>query len=978
VFWQRIAGEKRVKAGRGFWKTDWFLGVVVVVVVLFVNSSSDLIGSLENKVYDMAVKLSSKAPATNIAIIAIDDESINNIGRWPWSREVHAKMTDLLSAAHAKVVGNSIFYSEPQRDAGLVYIDKLLEIYNHGSAQAADPVFSAIPQVQDFEKFGPILKDAETNLNTDKKLADSIARAGNVVLPMGFVLGDPQGRPDTPVPDYVSKFSLPPVSNRSIQTKAEQHPIPEIGRGAAAIGFLNSTPDADGGVRAEPLTLTYFDREYPSMALMIAARSLNLGVEDIKQVPGESVTLGRLVIKTDDADTMLTHYYSDHEGKQPFQVDSFYDVLTGKIPAEKYAGKIVLIGATAQGIGTSFPTPVSAGMSPVESLAHSVSSILTEQFFVIPWWSRMAALFIVLLVAAYLIVLLPRLRAGMGASLTGGILVALLATHFGLMLGASMWLHLMLPATLLLVGHLALTTKRFLVTEAGKDKSDLESAESNRMLGLAFQGQGQLDMAYEKFRKCPLDDAVMENLYNLALDFERKRQFNKAQSVYEYMSKYNPNFKDLSAKLTRAKTMSETIILGGRSSGTNASLITGDGGAIEKPMLGRYQVDKELGKGAMGVVYLGKDPKIGRVVAIKTMALAQEFEPDELQDVKERFFREAETAGRLNHPNIVTIFDAGEEHDLAYIAMEFLKGKDLVPYTKPDSLLPIEKAVSIHARIAEALAYAHRLNVVHRDVKPANMMYDIDSDTVKVTDFGIARITDSSRTKTGMVLGTPSYMSPEQLSGQKIDGRSDLFSLAVSLYQMSSGRLPFVGDSMAQLMFKIANEEAADVRTINSAIPESLAVIIAKGMHKDINQRYQSGDEMAADLRAVFGAPGATGASTQFRSAPAPAAAPPAPAPAPAASAQPKVDPMAATVVARAPAIHERVDPMAATLVTRPTAPAPRPVPPTPVQKAPPPASDPNIKTVVDPFDPFTQTDVLSDTPEEPKKQGGGDVDFEF
>src|SRR5690606_1210833 len=164
----------------------------------------------------------------------------------------------------------------------------------------------------------------------------------------------------------------------------------------------------------------------------------------------------------------------------------------------------------------------------------------------------------------------------------------------------------------------------------------------------------------------------------------------------------------------------------------------------------------------------------GRIVAIKTMALSQEFGPDELKDVKERFFREAETAGRLTHPNIVTIYDAGEEHDLAYIAMEFLKGGDLAAHTKPGNLLPLPKVLSMFARVAEALAYAHRNNVVHRDIKPANIRYEPESDTVKVTDFGIARITDSSKTKTGMVLGTPSYMSPEQLAGMKIDGRSDL------------------------------------------------------------------------------------------------------------------------------------------------------------------------------------------------------------
>ncbi|CAG1001414.1 partial eukaryotic-like serine/threonine-protein kinase, partial [Rhodocyclaceae bacterium] len=366
------------------------------------------------------------------------------------------------------------------------------------------------------------------------------------------------------------------------------------------------------------------------------------------------------------------------------------------------------------------------------------------------------------------------------------------------------------------------------------------------------QGQGQLDMAFDKFRKCPLDDQLMENLYNLGLDFERKRQFNKAEAVFRYMAEYNPKFKDLETRLNRAKQLSETVMLGG-GGGTrsNASLLDASGN-VEKPMLGRYQVEKELGKGAMGVVYLGRDPKINRVVAIKTMALSQEFEEDELVEVKERFFREAETAGRLNHPNIVQIYDAGEEHDLAYIAMEFLKGKDLVPFTKAGNLLPLPKAMSIVARIADALDYAHKNNIVHRDIKPANFMYEPDSDTVKVTDFGIARITDSSKTKTGMVLGTPSYMSPEQLSGKKIDGRSDLFSLGVTLYQLASGALPFGGDSMAQLMFKIANEAHADIRTINPALPDCLAATVDKALQKDAARRYQTGAEMATDLRACL------------------------------------------------------------------------------------------------------------------------------
>ncbi|HSD44500.1 MAG TPA: serine/threonine-protein kinase, partial [Burkholderiales bacterium] len=279
--------------------------------------------------------------------------------------------------------------------------------------------------------------------------------------------------------------------------------------------------------------------------------------------------------------------------------------------------------------------------------------------------------------------------------------------------------------------------------------------------------------------------------------------------------------------------------------------------AGEKPKFGRFEVQKELGKGAMGVVYLGKDPKIGRVVAIKTMALSQEFEGEELADARERFFREAETAGRLNHPNIVTIFDVGEEHDLAYIAMEFLKGQDLVPYTKPGHLLAPEKVVSIIARVADALGYAHRQNVVHRDVKPANIMYEPQTDTVKVTDFGIARITDASKTRTGIVLGTPSYMSPEQLAGKKIDGRSDLFSLGASLYQLLSGRLPFEGESMAQLMFKIANEPAPDILQFNAKLGRTVVAFLARAMAKEADERFQTGEEFALALQTCFGASGA-------------------------------------------------------------------------------------------------------------------------
>lgn len=279
---------------------------------------------------------------------------------------------------------------------------------------------------------------------------------------------------------------------------------------------------------------------------------------------------------------------------------------------------------------------------------------------------------------------------------------------------------------------------------------------------------------------------------------------------------------------------------------------------VERPVFGRYQVERELGRGAMSVVYLGRDTQSGRVAAIKTVALPREPEAGGPQAVKDGFLREAEAARRLNHPHIVTVFDAGAERGLAYIAMEFLRGSDLTPHSGPDHLLPLPKAMSIVARVAAALSYAHAHGVVHCDIKPANIMYEPESDTVKVTDFGFAHITGSSRTGTGVVHGTPGYMSPEQLAGKKTDGRSDLFSLGVVLYQLASGHLPFQGDSMALLMFKIACEPHVDILTCKPGLPPCLVGIINRALAKQPERRFQTGDAMARAINACAASGGAS------------------------------------------------------------------------------------------------------------------------
>jgi serine/threonine-protein kinase len=832
-----VSTSSSAKRGQ-FWRTDWFVGVLVVIAVIVLYKGTDVVDTLERRFYDWASTENARQPSDRIAIIAIDDQSIANIGRWPWPRDVHAQLIDKLAAAHAKTIVHTAFFFEPQTDRGLPYIRKIDQAL---AGANGNPQVAAAKQV---------IAEAEQALDTDAKLAASMARAGNVLTPSVFVMGEPQGKPDKPLPPAALKYAIDDQHAFSVSSVSTQQPIDIIANAAAGIGHLNELRDVDGAVRYEPMLVNYYGKALPSLALLAAAKSLNLSAADIRLNVGDSVQIGKLKVKTDEAARMLPQFYRGKDGRPAFQLDSFYDVLSGKIPASKYADKIVLIGATAAGLGTAFPAPGGQDLTPVELMAHITSSILNQQFIVEPSWGTLASLGVFLLMAGYLIALLPRLSACMGGAVTAGLFVLLLGAEFGLLAGTATWIKLVYPATLLLLGYIALTTKRFLVTEAGKLRSDEESAETNRMMGLALQGQGQLDMAFDRFRRVPMGDELMANLYNLALDFERKRQFNKAQAVYEHMAAYDRKYKDLETKLNRAKNLSETVILGGGGTHPGGTLLL-DGGQVEKPMLGRYQVEKELGKGAMGVVYQGRDPKIGRVVAIKTMALSQEFEGDELVDARERFFREAETAGRLQHQNIVTIFDAGEEHDLAYIAMEFLKGRDLVENCRDGSLLPVPKVLSIVARVAEALAYAHGQNVVHRDIKPANIMYEPGADTVKVTDFGIARITDASKTKTGLVLGTPSYMSPEQIAGKKVDGRSDLYSLGVTLYQLLTGVLPFRGDSMAELMYKIANEDAPALLEIRKDLPPALAAVVARALVKKPDLRYQDGEEFARDLRSV-------------------------------------------------------------------------------------------------------------------------------
>jgi serine/threonine-protein kinase len=805
--------------------------------------------SVELKTFDLRTRLnqSQKAPPT-VVLVTIDDESIAKMGRWPWPRSVIAQMIDLLAKSGARVIGVDILFSEPQKNQGLREIQALKEVF-------LSRILKPRPTKQ-MVRFLRYLTEAEANLDNDSKLIASIRRAGNVILPMYFTTDSPLPPPVESLPPHLEKNSL----NHITKTREEDvypiveasditAPIPGLVIGSAGIGHINRSLDVDGATRWEILVIKYGKLYYPSFSLQILITYLNAEDQGSRIILGEGVELSGLLIPADESMKLLIRF-RDSDGS--FSRYSFFDVLNGKVSPTIFKDKIVLLGSTAQGIGDFALTPLSSSVAGVEIAANVIQNVLTKRFLIRPAWASGAEVGVILIFGGFISLLLPRLRAKWGLILMGILLSAFVFGASYLFIQEGIWFKLFYPSVLLIVGYIGVTSGKFLMTEKDKELVEADGIETNKMLGLSFQGQGMLDLAFEKFRKCPVDEDMKEILYNLALDFERKRMINKAEAVYRQIMERDAGFKDVKERVERLKKVGETIIFGEKAGlKRDRDLTLMMESASEAPTIGRYQMIKELGRGEMGIVYLAKDPRINRLVAIKTVRFGEAVDDLEIKPIKERFFKEAEAAGRLSHPNIVTVYDVGEDYDLCYIAMEFIEGKVLTPYCKRDSLLPMKTALKIGGIVAQALDYAHAQGVVHRDIKPGNVML-LKNGAIKIADFGIARIMTSSRTRTGIIMGTPTYMSPEQLAGRRVDGRSDIFSLGIVLYELLTGEKPFKGESITALTHQIANEPHPSLRDHNPDIPDCCLKIVDNALMKEAEKRYQRGNELFGDIREAF------------------------------------------------------------------------------------------------------------------------------
>ncbi len=800
----------------------------------------------ERKIYDLLMRFQKAERTSRVVIVGLDEKTFR-AGR---VRASIAEAVQIISDAQAGAIGVSVLFPEKGPNLGLAEIQQLKEAVTSEKTPASGPE----NQIRE-----GLFDEAIGRLDHDQQLISAVRSARNTVLPFKFIFQD--AHPSAGPLDTLSgllrinsvEFHHRFDRKNAFVFKAKdwfrrfRYPLPEplyvretygeLGGKAGALGQINLITDSDQIVRRIPLFLKYQGRWFPSFSLQLSAKANGLNIRDMPLYVSETgaggLRFGETILPIDEDCQMFVRYLPDRLMMVPIK-----DLLNQKQDPALFKGRIVLIGDMSGDHGMFFKTPVMEKMPETAVLAHAVDTIVSGEFISRPTWVRVIEMGVMVFFWVCLIFIVPKVNLRLGGNILGFFLVVWVLTVVILFKTLGIWLWALPPIFLCVGGYLFVGGKII----AGHFKH--QAFELYRIKGLNYQSQGLLDMAFEKFRKCPKDiHEVRQLLYDLGQEFERKRMFNKALAVYEYILS-SGTYKDLLDRINKLRN-GGAMVLNGKTKGLSPTLVLD--AATAAPTFGRYEIIRELGQGAMGTVYLAKDPKIKREVAIKTLEYHAVL-PEELEEVKSRFFHEAETAGKLSHPNIVTIYDIGEERDMAYMAMELLEGDDLYYFCRKENLLPQNRVLSIMKMVADALSYAHKNGVVHRDVKPSNIML-LENGVVKVTDFGIARAVDSTKTRTGIIMGTPAYMSPEQVAGKKVNGQSDLFSLGIVFYELLSGQRPFTGDDLTSLMYAITRSVYPPLSEMVPDLPSRCIQIIEKLMTKALTRRYKTAESVSRDIQ---------------------------------------------------------------------------------------------------------------------------------
>jgi serine/threonine-protein kinase len=558
-------------------------------------------------------------------------------------------------------------------------------------------------------------------------------------------------------------------------------------------GFVDVVADVDGVLRTSRLWTLNGKVMAPSLALAIA-------------LDNENTTQSGRMSSSDDA-----IFFSNYVELPRMSVDA---LLAGDFASTRLKGATIFLDHEPPLVGAAAVIPSGQFVTHSELTAALLADVERDRTIIVPSWVRALEWLAPVVLAIVAVLFMPdRDRRG--------IALIMITVAAGLILIEVLFLHVLrvridIGRPILIFIGIGLLSM-WLIGDPRRATVDAFKRGSD------FLAAGRLEPAFAEFRRCSPSDTLATVMYKLSIAFEEQAKPERAEAVLEWMKQTHG-----SEELKKQERKKQSGM---------------------PRRLGRYQIERRIGKGAMGAVYLAKDPRINRAVAVKAIPIEKEFEDEELKEARLRFFREAESAGRLTHPNIITVFDAGEDKGLAYIAMEYVPGIALKDFTDPKRLLAPKRALDLAASTAEALDYAHNQGVIHRDIKPANLLYNPKEGSLKITDFGVARLTDNNRTKTGIVLGTPMYMSPEQLGAEKLTGHSDLFSLGVTLYELLIVEVPFKANNIAALMTKITTEDAAPIANRRAGLVPGIDAVLAKSMAKRPEDRFTCGAEMAIALR---------------------------------------------------------------------------------------------------------------------------------
>ncbi|MBF0194225.1 MAG: CHASE2 domain-containing protein [Magnetococcales bacterium] len=834
-----------------------FIILFLVVAFIAIDNSKGM-QRLENMAFDLAVYIKGGVTDESIMVVAIDNKSLNHIGSWPWSRKRFAEVVDIISQGLPKLIVNTITFSETDSAPNTINVAETLRYLK--SINIEEQLALALqphPTLEDevvnhFSKLRHIIMSGLETLNSDQQLASAYERAGNVLQAMEFIEGGYSITQSAPVfPEYLKDseglevLHLPSSIDQKNKKTTIKLPVPGLGKSALAVGAFMQNADFDGVVRKSRLVVESSGVQIPTLALSVVAKSQKIPLSKVAYSKGE-LNIGTLSLGVSDDLQFYHKFYANQSGKLGFETVSFADLLNGHIKPEIFYNKIVLIGGTSHTVSPGINTSVSNLTAPVELLAHQVTTMLNQSSLRVVGYSSYIKIALYIAIGGFLLLVLPTMPKII-AILTVFVIPELMITVYYKMLVQGLWLPIMGPFLLFLVGAAITIIKGEMSGLAQLSKTKQDQEEAQRMLGLAFQGQGQLDLAFSKFVSCRLDPMMMEILYDLASDYERSRRFEQAIEVLQYISVAKPDYRDIQERLEHNQIMlSQGIELDEDRSPGQPPLI----------FIDKYSLGEELGRGPIGTVFLGRDSRANRLVAIKLIPMVEIFEASMMEEALSHFVEIIKIYEELDHPNIVKVFNGGDSYGRAFLVMEYIAGRNLSYFVHKKRLLSMPRVIQIVVKLAMVLDFAQQKGAVHGNLKPSNVLFDPDSREIKVVDFALSSLIEMGGTRLitmrpqAQAQAVAYYLAPECAAGQSPDYRSDIFSLGVLFYRLLTGEVPFLENKQQHYDpdYDLIYDNPKPASQHNSAVPSCIEKVLAKALNIDPQQRYQRGAHLARAL----------------------------------------------------------------------------------------------------------------------------------